>query len=77
MVLIDVIMPGMGGIEATRRLSSDCPHARVIGLSMHESDEVERAMRAAGTIAFLRKNDSRERLLNTIRDTVTGGHAVD
>ncbi|HEV7279033.1 MAG TPA: response regulator transcription factor [Pirellulaceae bacterium] len=63
-VLMDVEMPGIGGVEATRRLKSLLPDLRVIGYS---SDDRAEPMRAAGAAAFVRKGDPPERLLEAIR----------
>jgi PAS domain S-box-containing protein len=66
-ILMDVSMPIMNGIEATRRIHAEFPAVRVIGLSMLEDAEQPHAMREAGTAAYLRKSDSTEALLAAIR----------
>jgi len=48
-VLIDIAMPGLNGLEATARIARDHPETRVIILSMHVSEEyAARALRAGG-----------------------------
>jgi DNA-binding NarL/FixJ family response regulator len=66
-VLMDVTMPRLDGIEATRRIKSEMPYVRVIGLSMHEKEDLARAMQEAGAVAYLSKNGCSETLIETIR----------
>ncbi len=66
-VVMDISMPRMNGIEATRRISASLPEVRVIGLSMHEADDMARAMTAAGAVAFLSKDGPTDELLAAIR----------
>lgn len=54
-VLMDVGMARMDGVEATRRIRALLPNTVVIGMSCHTSREVEAALRAAGANAFLPK----------------------
>ncbi len=64
-VLMDINMPGMDGIEATRLISRDHPSVRVIGLSMH-TDQA-RPMFEAGAQGYVSKGDPPETLLATMR----------
>ncbi len=67
-ILMDVTMPRMGGIEATRRIVSEMPEIRVVGLSMHEDEEMGRAMRRAGAVEYLPKDGPSQRLIRVIRE---------
>ncbi|HHX64080.1 MAG TPA: response regulator [Chloroflexi bacterium] len=67
-ILMDVSMPKLGGIEATRRIISEMPDIRVIGLSMHESSAVAGAMREAGATAYVTKGGPSDALINAIRN---------
>ncbi len=69
-VLMDISMPGMNGIEATRIIKAEMPEVRVIGLSIHEDVGMRSRMEQAGAVAYCRKSDPVEELIETIR-TVT------
>ena len=56
-VLMDVEMPVLDGISATRSLIERHPEARVVILTQHESPEMERAALEAGAVAFQPKSD--------------------
>jgi len=66
-ILMDVSMPVMNGVEATRTIHAEFAGIRVIGLSMFEEPEQPEAMRQAGAVGYLSKNDSVEALLAAIR----------
>ena len=66
-VLMDLSMPRMDGVEATRRISAELADVRVIGLSMYEQSDRQCAMTAAGAAAYLTKSGPSATLLQTIR----------
>lgn len=71
-VLMDLVMPGMDGAEATRVVREQCPDVQVIALtSFKESELVESAM-SAGAIGYLLKNVSADELAQAIRDAHAG-----
>ena len=65
-IIMDVSMPEMDGIEATRRIKSENPEIHVIGLSMHSDEQVHRDIRDAGADAFVCKTVSAAELIKVI-----------
>lgn len=63
-IVMDVGMPGMGGIEATRLLTEALPGVGVVGYSSHE---LAVSMRDAGAVDFVEKGESPERLIEAVR----------
>lgn len=71
-VLMDLMLPGMNGDEATGALLKECPGTRVIALtSFPEEDLVQRTLKA-GAISYLLKNVTSEELAAAIRDAHAG-----
>lgn len=69
-ILMDVSMPVMGGVEATHRIMLHLPDVRVIGLSMHEQEDVAAQMKAAGATSYLTKTAPPEVLLAAVQESV-------
>jgi DNA-binding NarL/FixJ family response regulator len=65
--LLDLRMPGLGGVAAIRRLRESCPAVRVLVLSMYEDSHYVRAARSAGAHAYLAKRSGSATLLAAIR----------
>ena len=69
-VLMDVGLSRLNGVDATRRIKELLPHTVIIGLSVHSVGQIERAMLVAGASAFFSKDVSPDELVAKIRSTV-------
>jgi DNA-binding NarL/FixJ family response regulator len=67
-VIMDVRMPLMNGIEATRLIASEHPETKVIGFTMHSEGDLCDAMQKAGATTCISKCASIETLIAAIRD---------
>jgi len=56
--ILDIGMPGLNGLEATRQIIKDDPRAKVLILTLHDSDQVVREVLNAGARGFLLKSDA-------------------
>lgn len=72
-IVMDVTMPRLNGIDATRQIRERVPGVRVIGLSMHDHESMSQAMLAAGAAAYLPKGGPAEDLIQAIRNHTVGG----
>jgi DNA-binding NarL/FixJ family response regulator len=69
-VVMDINMAGMDGVEATRLIRSKLPGVQVVGLSVNETTRVQRDLIEAGASALLNKNASIEEICGAIRNAV-------
>jgi len=74
-VLMDLQMPGLDGVEATRRLQEATPHVRVLVLTMSDEDDSVFAAMRAGALGYLLKGTPREDLARAI-SAVARGEAI-
>jgi len=71
-LVLDLSMPGIGGLETLRRLLNRDPDARVLVFSMHESEVlIERALEA-GALGYLTKSSAAERMVEAVRQVAQG-----
>src|SRR6266571_190090 len=70
--LMDIAMPGMGGIEATRVIKASCPETAVLVLSAYDDEPYLMALLDAGAAGFLLKNVHGQELIQAIRAVARG-----
>ena len=75
-ILMDISMPVLGGIEATRTISSRFPDTKVIILTMHSDQTYADTALQAGACRFLTKDCAREMLLDAIKECSPGPFKV-
>jgi DNA-binding NarL/FixJ family response regulator len=76
-VLMDVKMPDMDGLEATRKIKEERPRTAVIMLTMHDNPTYLRDAVRAGAAGYLLKDVSKDELIDAIRQVATGGAFIE
>jgi len=71
-VLMDLMMPEMDGIAATRAILVECPDIKIIAMTSFEDEQLVHGVLAAGAISYLLKNVASEELSKAIRDAASG-----
>lgn len=71
-VLMDLVMPGMSGVEATRQVLESCPGVKVVALTSFTDEGLIEDTLRAGAIGFLMKNVSADQLADAIRAAHAG-----
>src|SRR5580693_7850438 len=71
-VILDVSMPDLDGLQATRRIRETVPTTEVVVLTMHESDQMVRRVLDAGALGFVLKSDLATQLVKAVK-SVSGG----
>lgn len=71
-IVMDVAMPDLNGIEATRKILKSNPHVKVVGLSGHANREFVREMLKAGASAYVLKSRAYEELVRAITEVMKG-----
>ncbi|MDB5971186.1 MAG: uvrY [Hydrocarboniphaga sp.] len=75
-VLMDINMPGIGGLECTRRLLQRSPATKVIAVSMHMEEPYPSRFLAGGAAGYLSKDSAADEVVSAIRRVHAGGHYV-
>lgn len=71
-VLMDMSMPNLDGLDATRRLRTRAPDSRVVMLTMHAEERLIADARMAGAVGFLVKDASTDEVVQAVRDAHAG-----
>ncbi len=72
LVIMDISMPGMNGIEATRIIKEGDPSAKILILTMHDNQEYLNQIIRSGAKGFVLKNTDKEELLEAVRTVASG-----
>jgi DNA-binding NarL/FixJ family response regulator len=75
--IVDITMPGGGGVKAAEEIGAACPNTRVIALTMHEDPAYLKAMFQAGAKGFVVKRSADTRLLDAIQSVLNGEMYTD
>lgn len=71
-ILMDLVMPEMDGIAATRAILADSPEIKIIAMTSFEDEKLVQGVLAAGAISYLIKNVTADELARAIRDAISG-----
>jgi len=75
-IVMDVSMPRLNGIEATQKITADLPDVRVVVLSMHAGEDYVKGMLRAGASGYVLKDAPANDLLSAIRAVAAGGYSI-
>lgn len=71
-VIMDINMPGINGIEATEQIKKISPESKIIGVSLHTQPTYARKMMQKGAMGYVTKNSSREEMFKAIGEVYEG-----
>ncbi len=71
-VLMDVSMPGIGGLEATRKINKSCPETKIIAVTIHDNDPFPVRLLEAGALGYLTKGCDIDNIVDAIRSVYKG-----
>lgn len=74
-VIMDINMPIMNGLEATRCIRQEMPDVAVVGLSLHSKDDMAETIQKAGAVSYVSKDEACDTLCETIRKAYEDRHA--
>lgn len=76
LVILDISMPGRGGIDVLKELKHQYPNLPVLVLSMHPEDQYAKRALKAGAAGYLNKGNAQEELIKAVRKILQGGKYV-
>lgn len=71
-LIMDITMPQLDGLEATKQIKASSPETRVLILTMHESDQMVRRILKAGALAYVLKSDLAAQLVEAVSEVSQG-----
>jgi two-component system invasion response regulator UvrY len=71
-ILMDISMPGIGGMEATRKIARSLPGVKIIAVTIHDDDPFPARLLEAGAVGYLTKGCDIREIVNAIRSVHTG-----
>lgn len=72
-VVMDINLPGMNGIECLRKIKKDCPHSQFIMFTIYEDDEHLFDALEAGASGYILKKASQQKILDSLEELYNGG----
>ncbi len=72
-LVLDLMMPGLGGLEVVRQLAKRAPRTKIVILSMHSNEAYVLESLSAGAVGYVLKESSAEELVKAIRTVAAGG----
>ena len=76
-VIMDITMPELNGVQATEQLKRACPTIKILALSVHEDTSYLRQLLAAGAAGYILKHAAADDLIQAIRLVAAGGVYLD
>lgn len=76
LIIIDLLMPNISGVDAIRVLRKTCPHASIIVLTSSDDDALAFTALDAGAQSFLLKSMSGEEILHALKQIAAGAHVI-
>ncbi|MCK5481028.1 MAG: UvrY/SirA/GacA family response regulator transcription factor [Gammaproteobacteria bacterium] len=71
-ILMDLSMPGIGGLEATRKITRSMPGAKIIAVTVHDDDPFPARLLEAGAVGYLTKGCDVREIINAIKSVYLG-----
>lgn len=75
-IIMDIRLRGISGIEATRLIRAHCPDAKIIGISFHRETQPAQAMIRNGAMGYLTKLANPEEIFNAIIEVYNGNNYI-
>lgn len=76
LVIMDINMPVLNGLEATKQIAAKCPKTEILVITVHSDNEHILSMLRAGAGGYLTKNSSGEELIHAIRTVISGENVL-